>query len=144
MIKTRLCELLGIEYPIIQAPMDWITCAELVAAVSGAGGLGVLGPNAGQRTVTRSVTETGERLRREIQKVRSLTGKPFGVNLVSMKAADNFPEDAFSDECHRVVVEERVPVAVLVGDAPDTYADQPESGGHQGSPSAPLHDRCRG
>ena len=47
MKKTRLCELLGIEYPIIQAPMDWITNAELVAAVSNAGGLGVLGPNAG-------------------------------------------------------------------------------------------------
>ena len=44
MKKTRLCQLLGIEYPIIQAPMAWITCAELVAAVSNCGGLGTLGP----------------------------------------------------------------------------------------------------
>ena len=82
MKKTRLCELLDIEYPIIQAPMAWVTCAELVAAVSNAGGMGVLGPNAGQRTVTSDVAETGERLRRQIEKVRALTGKPFGVNIV--------------------------------------------------------------
>jgi|WetSurMetagenome_2_1015567.scaffolds.fasta_scaffold122145_1 enoyl-[acyl-carrier protein] reductase II len=129
MIKTRLCELLSIEYPIIQAPMDWITNAELVAAVSNAGGLGVLGPNAGQRTVTTSVEETGERLRREIRKVRALTAKPFGVNLVSMKTSDKFPEDSFSNQCHRVALEERVPVAVLVGDAPGTYTASLQAAG---------------
>jgi NAD(P)H-dependent flavin oxidoreductase YrpB (nitropropane dioxygenase family) len=129
MIKTRLCELLDIEYPIIQAPMDWITNAELVAAVSNAGGLGVLGPNAGQRTITTSVEETGERLRREIRKVRALTDKPFGVNLISMKSSDNFPEDSFSDKCHQVVLEERVPVVVFVGDAPWTYAPSLQAAG---------------
>jgi enoyl-[acyl-carrier protein] reductase II len=121
MKKTRLCDLLGIEYPIIQAPMDWITNAELVAAVCNAGGLGVLGPNAGQRTVTTSVAETGERLRREIRKTKSLTNKPFGVNLISNKGRDNFAYDHFSDQCHRVVLEEGVPIAVLVGDGPETY-----------------------
>jgi enoyl-[acyl-carrier protein] reductase II len=120
-MMTYLCQMLDIEYPIIQAPMDWITNGEMVAAVSDVGALGVLGPNAGQRTVTTSVTETGERLRREIRKVRALTEKPFGVNLISMKSTDIFPEDAYSDECHRVVVEEGVPVAVLVGDAPERY-----------------------
>jgi enoyl-[acyl-carrier protein] reductase II len=121
MKKTRLCELLGIEYPIIQAPMDWITNAELVAAVSNAGGLGVLGPNAGQRTVTTSVVETGERLRREIRRTKSLTDKPFGVNLISNKGADEFAYDHFSDRCHQVVLEEGVPVVVTVGDGPGTY-----------------------
>ena len=58
MRKTRLCELLGIEYPIIQAPMDWITDATLAAAVSNAGGLGVIGPNAGERTVTVEVRDS--------------------------------------------------------------------------------------
>jgi enoyl-[acyl-carrier protein] reductase II len=47
MKRTRICELFGIEYPIIQGPMAWITRAELVAAVSDAGGLGSLGPAAG-------------------------------------------------------------------------------------------------
>lgn len=121
MKKTRLCELLGIEYPIIQAPMDWITNAELVAAVSNAGGLGVLGPNAGQRTVTTSVVETGERLRREIRKTKSLTDKPFGVNLISNKGADEFSYDHFSEQCHQVILEEGVPVVVTVGDGPGTY-----------------------
>ena len=58
--KTRLCKLLGIQYPVIQAPMDWITDAALAASVSNAGGLGVIGPNAGERTVTDSVEETGD------------------------------------------------------------------------------------
>jgi enoyl-[acyl-carrier protein] reductase II len=121
MIKTTLCELLGIEHPVIQAPMDWITDAGLVAAVSNAGGLGVLGPNAGQRTVTTSVAETGERLREQIRGVRALTTKPFGVNLISMRSDDDFPEESFSDRCFQVVIEERVPVAVVVGDAPNAY-----------------------
>jgi enoyl-[acyl-carrier protein] reductase II len=58
MKKSPLCELLGIEYPVVQAPMNWITGAELVAAVSNAGGLGVIGPNAGERTETKDVGET--------------------------------------------------------------------------------------
>jgi len=77
MKDNRLCELLGIEYPIIQAPMNWITGADLAAAVSNAGGLGTLGPNAGAKTVTLDVVETGERLRNQIRKVKSLTNKPF-------------------------------------------------------------------
>ena len=81
MKKTRLCELLGIRYPIIQAPMNWVTGAELVAAVSSAGGLGTLGPNAGAKTITTDVTETGERLRRQIREVKNLTKEPFAVNI---------------------------------------------------------------
>jgi enoyl-[acyl-carrier protein] reductase II len=52
MSKNRICELLGIKYPIIQAPMNWVSGAELVAAVSNAGGLGTLGPNAGSKDIT--------------------------------------------------------------------------------------------
>ncbi len=123
MKMTRLCDLLGIQYPVIQAPMDWITDAVLAAAVSNGGGLGVIGPNAGARTVTESVLETGERLRREIRKAKSLTNKPFGVNLVALEVSSSFPEGgkAFSDQCFKVMVEEGVPVAVLVGNAPETY-----------------------
>jgi NAD(P)H-dependent flavin oxidoreductase YrpB (nitropropane dioxygenase family) len=81
-MKNRITEILSIEKPIIQGPMSWITNAEFVAAVSNAGGLGILGPNAGQVDVTRSPEITAERMRLEIQKTKSLTSKPFGVTLV--------------------------------------------------------------
>ena len=129
MKRTGLCELLGIDYPIIQAPMDWITNAELVAAVSNAGGLGVLGPNAGQRAVNTSPVETGERLRREIRKTRSLTDRPFAVNLISNKGRDEFSYDHFSDQCAQVALEEGVPVVVLVGDGPGTYTSSLKQAG---------------
>ncbi len=124
MKRNRLCELLGIEYPVIQAPMNWITGAELAAAVSEAGGLGVIGPNAGERTQTDDVVETGERLRRQIRKAQAATDKPFGVNLMTFFAdhADN--SKAFSDQCLKVMLEERVPIAVLAGSGPDEYAQR--------------------
>ncbi|CAB1059351.1 Enoyl-[acyl-carrier-protein] reductase [FMN] (EC [Olavius sp. associated proteobacterium Delta 1] len=50
--QNRICELLGIQYPIIQAPMNWVSGADLVAAVSNAGALGTLGPNAGSKDIT--------------------------------------------------------------------------------------------
>lgn len=77
MKKTRICHLLGIEYPIIQGGMAWIAGAELAAAVSNAGGLGVISPNAG---VALNV-DWEENLRSQIRKASSLTAKPFGVNI---------------------------------------------------------------
>ena len=71
-LRTKLCELLGIEYPVILAGMGSVARAELVAAVSNAGGLGVIGAT-GMRP---------ERLREEIRKVRELTDKPFGVDIL--------------------------------------------------------------
>jgi enoyl-[acyl-carrier protein] reductase II len=122
-MKTNpLCKLLGIEYPIIQAPMNWITGAELAAAVSNAGGLGVLGPNAGERTATNDIVETGERLRRQIRKVKSLTDKPFGVNLMTSFADHRDTGRAFSEQCLGVILEEGVPVVILAGSEPKEYA----------------------
>jgi len=80
MKNSKVCEILGIQYPVICASMTWITSAELAAAISNAGGLGMLGPNAGQTTLTNNPIETAERMRREIHKTRSLTSKPFAVN----------------------------------------------------------------
>lgn len=80
-MKNQTTEILNIEVPVIQGPMHWLTDAWLVAAVSEAGGLGILGFNAGQTTVTRSVDETVERMRQEIRKVKQLTDKPFGLQL---------------------------------------------------------------
>ncbi|MGD0353137.1 MAG: nitronate monooxygenase [Dehalococcoidia bacterium] len=77
MKKTRLCELLGIEYPIIQGGMVWIANAELAAAVSNAGGLGLISPNAGMSHNGDQV----ENLKKQIEIAKGLTSKPFGVNL---------------------------------------------------------------
>ncbi|MEN3202503.1 MAG: enoyl-[acyl-carrier-protein] reductase FabK [Atribacterota bacterium] len=91
-MRTRVTELLGIQYPILQGGMAWVATAPLVAAVSEAGGLGIIG----------SGGMTGEELREEIRRVRSLTDKPFGVNLMLLSP---HIEDQI-----RVVKEERVPV----------------------------------
>lgn len=92
-MRTRLTELLKIKYPIIQSPMAWVSYPPLVAAVSEAGGLGILG--AGRMTP--------DELRRAIREVREHTKNPFGVNVTATSPIiDQFAE---------VVVEEKVPVA---------------------------------
>ena len=121
MKKNSLCELLSIKYPVIQAPMNWITGAELAAAVSNAGGLGVIGPNAGERTETKDVVETGERLRRQIRKTKSLTQKPFGVNLMTSNPDHPGGGSPFSDQCLKVILEESIQVVVLAGSEPEKY-----------------------
>lgn len=115
--KNRICELLGIRYPIIQAPMNWVSGAELVAAVSNAGGLGTLGPNAGSKDITLDVELTGERMRAQIKKIKSLTREPFAVNIVA-----GFGEAlTYSKKVVDVVIEEQVPVAVVSVGRPETY-----------------------
>ena len=71
-MKTRVTEMLGIRYPIIQGGMQWVGYAELASAVSNAGGLGIL---------TALTQPTPEDLRKEIARCRQMTDKPFGVNL---------------------------------------------------------------
>jgi len=78
-MQNRICSLLGIRYPIIQAPMNWVSGAALTAAVSAAGGMGTLGPNAGADKINPDVESTGELARQQIHKVRSLTDKPFAL-----------------------------------------------------------------
>ena len=82
-LKSRIPEILGIKYPIVQGAMSWMTDARLVAAVSNAGGLGMLGPHAGQTTNPSSNEEVVERMRAEIRKVKSLTDKPFAMPIVT-------------------------------------------------------------
>ena len=124
MKNNRICELLSIKYPIIQAPMSWISDAVLAAAVSEAGGLGVIGPNAGAKTVTTDVLETAERLRSQIRKTKILTKKPFGINIMC------FAQDQpYSDECVKVILEEGVAVGCLCGDQPEKYIKQLKSAG---------------
>ena len=127
MNKNRICELLGISYPIIQAPMNWVSGADLAAAVSAAGGLGTIGPNAGVKTITPDVTQTGERLRSQIKKVKSLTDKPFAVNITIGIAGDIGRE--YSRKCVDVVLEEGVPVVIGSVGSPDVYTSELQEAG---------------
>ena len=117
MARNRLCDLLGLRYPIIQAPMNWISGADLVVTVSNAGGLGTLGPNAGVKKITSDLEVTGERLRQQIRKVKSLTQKPFAANIPI-----GFGEQReYSQKCLEVVLEEQVPVVVSSVGSPKVY-----------------------
>ena len=107
-MANRVCQILGIEKPVISAAMTWLTSAEFVAAVSQAGGAGVIGINAGQTTQTSDPVETAERLRGQIHRVRELTDKPFGVNLFFGSELD-----PFTAETLKVIADEK-PAFVLV------------------------------
>lgn len=109
---NRICQILGIEKPVIQGPLSWLTDARLVAAVSNAGGLGVLGPNAGltAETAVSTPEETAEKMREEIRKTKKLTEKPFGVNLIPT------PEnDIWTPPILQVIKEEGVKAVVYTG-----------------------------
>jgi enoyl-[acyl-carrier protein] reductase II len=97
--RTRVCDILGIEYPIIQGGMTWIANAELAAAVSNDGGLGTISPNAGMRLEDDVVAN----LRDQIVKAKSLTDKPFAVNLVVFIPGIEELIDVLVDEGVRVV-----------------------------------------
>lgn len=125
--KSRVAELFGIEYPVFQAPMSWITSAELVAAVGNAGGLGILGPNAGQTTLTSDPVETAERMRAEIRKTRSLTDKPFGVEVIC--AGNVNTKGPFDEPLLKVLEEEDVPVVMFLDDGPVEYIERMKAAG---------------
>ena len=116
---NRICQILKIEKPVIQGPMFWLTDAKLVAAVSEAGGLGVLGPHAGHNSLPKDDVEKAERMRQEIRKVKELTSKPFGVNL--FHSGQN--PDIQLQLLLKVVYEEKVPVAVVYHDSPEIAED---------------------
>jgi enoyl-[acyl-carrier protein] reductase II len=91
-MNNRLCEILNIEKPVIQAPMLWLTSPEMVAAVAEAGGLGTLGVNAGYSTKVTTVEATAERMRETIQRTKALTEKPFAFNYMFSSGIDEFSE----------------------------------------------------
>jgi enoyl-[acyl-carrier protein] reductase II len=105
LICTRLTELLGIDYPIVQGGMVWAAGSRLVAAVSKSGGLGLLGSGSMYPDV----------LREEIQRVKAATDKPFGVN-VSLRRDD-------SQALLQIVLEEGVPVISCSLGNPNIYVD---------------------
>lgn len=103
MIKTPLCDLTGIEKPIFQGGMAWIADASLAAAVSNAGGLGIIS----------AMNANADWLRNEIRDCRTRTAKPFGVNIML--------QSPFADEVAQVVAEEKVPVVVTGAGNPSKY-----------------------
>ncbi len=112
-MNNRITELLGIEKPIISAAMTWVTSAEFVAAVSNAGGMGVLGPNAGQTEAASSPEDMADRLTKEIHKVRELTNKPFAVNYIFPMGGAS--EDPFTNAVFEVLIKENVKNVIAIG-----------------------------
>ena len=103
MIKTRINTLLGIEFPILQGGMAWISESNLASAVSNAGGLGQISSiNAGVDVV-----------RQEIRKCKAKTSKPFGVNIMLMSP--------IADDIAQMVIEEEVPVVTTGAGMPGKY-----------------------
>lgn len=108
MFKTRITELFGIEYPIIQGAMQWLSLAELVSAVSSAGGLGI---------IASLSFPTPEGLRREIRKTRSMTDRPFAVNITLLPTARPVDHEQYIT----AAIEEGVGIIETAGRSPEPY-----------------------
>lgn len=101
--KTRITDLLGIEYPVFQGGMAWVAEYHLVAAVSEAGGLGLIG----------AASAPVEVVREQIHRVRELTDKPFGVNIMLLNPN--------AKDVARLVIEEKIPVVTTGAGSPAEY-----------------------
>ncbi|WP_137894743.1 nitronate monooxygenase family protein [Ramlibacter sp. 2FC] len=110
-MKTRITELLGISYPIVQGGMQWVGLAELAAAVSNAGGLGIL---------TALTQPTPEDLGREIARMRSMTDRPFGVNLTMLPAVKPPPYAEYA----QVIVDGGVKIVETAGNSPRDFIEK--------------------
>jgi nitronate monooxygenase len=115
-MKTRVTELLGTRYPIIQGGMQWVGRAELASAVSNAGGLGVL---------TALTQPTPEALRKEIERCRTMTDKPFGVNLTILPTAKPPPYAEYLD----AVIESGIKVMETAGNNPKEFIAKAKAAG---------------
>lgn len=110
MKATRLSKQLNIQVPIIQAGMPWVANAELAAAVSNAGGLGILAPNAGLPVHGDEI----ENFHAQLRKLKALTTRPYGACL--------FMDHPQLDALVRIATEEAVPVVVTVGGSPNLHS----------------------
>jgi len=104
MLKTSICDLFGIKYPIFQGGMAWVSDAVLAAAVSNAGGLGII---AAGNAPASYVTE-------QVKKAKSLTTKPFGVNIMLMSP--------FAEDAAKVVAEEKLDGKYFIKTSDDTLS----------------------
>ena len=104
-MKTRITELLGIEYPVIQGGMAWVADHHIAAAVSEAGGLGLIA----------AANAPAEWVREQIREAKKLTDKPFGVNIMLMSPS--------ADEVAKIVVEEGIKVVTTGAGSPEKYME---------------------
>ena len=102
-MKTRITDLLGIEYPVIQGGMAWVATAELAAAVSNAGGLGLIAAGGAPADIVRE----------QIKKAKTLTDKPFGVNVMMMSP--------FAEDIMNMLLEEKPAVVATGAGNPSKY-----------------------
>jgi len=107
-LKTKLTEALGITHPVVQGGMQWVGTAELASAVSNAGALGIL---------TALTQPTPEDLRKEIKRCRSMTDKPFGVNITLLPAINPPPYEKYVD----VIIEEGIKIVETAGNNPGPH-----------------------
>jgi NAD(P)H-dependent flavin oxidoreductase YrpB (nitropropane dioxygenase family) len=110
-MKTRVTELLGTKYPIIQGGMQWVGTAELASAVSNAGGLGIL---------TALTQPTPDDLRKEIARCRQMTDKPFGVNLTILPTITPPPYAEYM----RAIIESGIKIVETAGNNPKDFAGE--------------------
>ena len=110
-IKNRVTEMLGVETPIVQAPMGWIARSQLASAVSNAGGMGIIETSSGELDV----------IKEEIKRMRTLTDKPFGVNIAQAFVRD----PAIAD----FVIEQGVTFVTTSAGSPTKYTAQLKSAG---------------
>ncbi|PUU92952.1 enoyl-[acyl-carrier protein] reductase II [Halanaerobium congolense] len=118
-LKTELCDLLEIEKPIIQGGMAWVATGELAAAVSNAGGLGVIGAGSASADV----------IEKEINKVRKLTDKPFGLNIMLLSP--------FAEDIIDLAIEKEVPVITTGAGNPGKYVKRFQEIGSKVIPVVP-------
>jgi len=109
-IRTRFTELVGIEHPIVQGGMMWVGRAELASAVSNAGGLGLL---------TALTQPTPDALRREIERCRAMTDKPFGVNLTILPSVSPPPYA----EYRKAIIDSGITIVETAGYKPQEHVD---------------------
>ena len=103
MIKSEICEILGIKYPVFQGGMAWIADGKLAAAVSDGGGLGIIAAG----------NAPGEYVKEQIEIARSITSKPIGVNIMLMSP--------YADETAQVVIDQKVEVVTTGAGNPSKY-----------------------
>jgi len=110
-LKTRFTETFGIEHPVVQGGMQWVGRAELVAAVANGGGLGF---------ITALTQPTPEKLTEEIARCRSMTDKPFGVNLTILPAIKPPPYA----EYRQAIIEAGIKIVETAGNKPQEHVDE--------------------
>ncbi len=111
MLRTRFTELVGIEHPIVQGGMQWVGRAELAAAVSDAGGLGI---------ITALTQPTPDDLRKEIARARTLTNKPFAVNLTILPTIKPPPYA----EYRQAIIDSGIKIVETAGNKPQEHVDE--------------------